>query len=506
MSTFNDCINTIIHKIHNKTKLNYTEKKIYKKFNTYVICDMYINNNTNKDNYINIIQSQFIQNKVYIIKLIFSNDMHIYVSLDILTNIEYFKIMFDGYVFSDNCIIDVVMFKEMDNYDIMESVISYEIHNTYDIYVMTFLQLYNTVLFLDFINYDKIFKHITNNKIINYDNINVDYIEHIHNILTQNSFKCESNYFVELLKNCDEHKNVFDTNVFNKCILNSQYSYNLILKYKKTKYYDYLTNIKEYHDTMVLDLLDVGDDDAWLTITNIIDDYVYGLDSDDSDYDSDDDHSEEVVEIHNLLMDNIDKVTDVAFDYFGYFETRFELEVMIKFNDVENLKNVTNKIIKNKDIALYDKLLDYLRLHNDGNDEAYDKLATINMDKVIPINTGITLPHKIQQIISYIPFDYKEWNFCSDVYSDYNDGWNANKIIICKYNADCDITKYHKIMICHLSQCNYDIYPVSKVYYSEYSFKDKKYIPYVKGTKYVSFEIENANKVKYIYRNSDIYI
>lgn len=66
------------------------------------------------------IEAGFLRNKKHIINLIFSNNKNIYMFHDKIINIKYFKYMFDGYDFGDNIIVDVVVDKMFDDYNVME--------------------------------------------------------------------------------------------------------------------------------------------------------------------------------------------------------------------------------------------------------------------------------------------------------------------------------------------------------------------------------------------------
>lgn len=487
MSTLNDCIGTIINKIHNKITLNYTENYIFKEFNTYVICDIYMNNLkiVDMDNYINTIQHTFIQKEYYIIKLMFSNDRYIYTSLDILTKINYFKIMFEGNTFGDNCVIDIVMVKEMDNYDTMEKIIYHTIYNSYIKVNRTFKNLYDTIIFLDFINCKELFLKVINDPIIDYDGVNVKAVEHIYNVFDQNAFYDRS-FLINLLKHCDDiDSSIFDTDVFKKNIIKSQYSYDLILKYKKTELYNYLYRFKQHHKEMILDLLDVGDNHAWTIIEKIIGCYDNDDNSDNSD-DSDDsfDYGIKLSDIYDLLLFKIDQITEIAWGYRKVLNITLWLELAVKLNKIEEITDIADIIIRDKIVNLYDKLFDFLKYHNKDNDQ----LANVNMDEINPIKKLTKRTKNIQQITSYYPFNYKTWHAYGNVV-DFKTDQNKKHIIIESFQDD-DIKVGMNIMIGETVNSKYGIYPILQTMICEYDFIYQSYIPYESGRKYTCIVVE----------------
>lgn len=516
MSTLKDCIKLITTKNHNKIKLNKTEKKIYKEFNKILTHDIFINNNQtpNIDTIINNISTNFIQNKFHIIKLIFSNDQHIYTTLKILKNIEYFKIMFDGYNFDNDCIIDIVMIKEMDNYYCMENVLYYITNNTCIKSRFTFQNLYDSILFLDFIHYNDLFEYLIQLHIDDYTNITTNAIEHIYNILSHNGVKYENEYFVNLLKLCDDIDNnaeiIFNSNIFKDCIINENFGYKFILNHKKIMYYDYLTHLKHYHQQMIPDLLNVGDHDSWIIIINIIDSYEH-VSSDSNDnwdsWDSDDSdgwyqrrrNKQEIKQkqnksnlnnIYDIMLKNIDKITEIIFDYNINLNTKLNLELMIKFNKINRLTMIANRIIIDQNVELYDTLLNFIKLNNKDFDP-----SKVNMDYIAPTNKPFRQTNEIHQILSYIPFNYKIWIKCGVITHQF---LTNNKItIITKNPKNIDITIKNEILFVDSFCDKYIISQIDQISFCNYDWLTQKIFSGNSNIKIILKKSNNNNKINY---------
>lgn len=267
---------------------------------------------------------------------------------------------------------------------------------------------------------------------------------------------------------------------------------------------------------MVLDLLDIGDKNAWEIIKKVIGCY-YGSDDSDTFYDI------ALDDIYKLLLLNIDKINENALEHIKLLSYNLALELVIKFDKIEDIEWIANKIISNKATHLYEKLINFLKYHNKNN----DALENINMDIISPTNKLSKDIKEIQQITSYFPFDYKLWKMHSRVYAIEFEGDRLH-IIFNNFTYSTKIDNEgnieyisHKnnsvkegtlILIGNTDNTKYHIYPISKIIYYGYNNHYHRYEPYNSGEKYICYIIENVERGKIssggisIYEGTYIYV
>lgn len=121
--------------------------EILNKYKQYMLDIIF--NSTKEMNFMEIhknIEQQFLENKQYIIKLMFSDNKNIYVFVDYLININYFKNMFDGYVFN-NVIVEVIVDKMIDNHEIVNNIIN----GNNNLEITTYSEMYNYICIMDYL-------------------------------------------------------------------------------------------------------------------------------------------------------------------------------------------------------------------------------------------------------------------------------------------------------------------------------------------------------------------
>lgn len=381
-----DIILTIVEKNDNHILLNNLEKSIL---------DMYINDLTNlvKNNNLMVdlnvffenIKNNLINKKISIIKFTFSNKECIYVNKNTLINIEYFKIMFDSCDYSDEFVCEVYINEHYDNFTILQSIILFVETGTYN----NITELHDIINMMKIVNYfgcvshgnNNLMGNIANNIIFCYFDVVIDVyvVENVYTILKNYNVKNIVDIINKLWKLCDTSTKLPILTFFDDVVINTYVGIEYIANNNYYNYYNKIYNngVISIQNKIINDLLNMNTKESYNIIINI---------------------KKNNENIDNILVDNIDKITEIIFDCdISIFNTTLQLLLMLQFSKMDMLnKRFENMNLYNLNKKVFNKLLSFIKMHNPDNE---------NVNKIFS-SCGNWYTKYILK--SLIPFEYYE--------------------------------------------------------------------------------------------------
>lgn len=467
MSLFTELINIIGQKLDNNIKLNNTELSIKNKFSEYITSKIFTTTQIKTldiGDLNNEIELLLLSEKKYIIKLLFSNNKHIFVNKNILSKIKYFDDMMDDYDFGNNCIVEIKVIQNIDYYDHMNEIINFMHDGVIYNDPIDFSILYEKLIMIDFIGQisykDKhIMKYFLDYIITTYCDLNIKKIEHIYTILTHNDIhnidKFITNLWITSVNLNIIDNDLFNMKFFNDIIIKSINGMQFILENKHIQYYSKIVSGNNYR-IIIKDLLIIDTILSWGYIIDIITGSYNFVNS-----------------INDLLEHEFyDLITNVVFNInITKLTLDLQLKLLIKFKNMSFIDLVGTQIIDNTRQDLWTKLVKFV-CGMDPN-EGY-KLSLLDFKSISPITCyKITYNNKIQMINIY-PLKYKSWKKVGNVSAKFDD---CNIVVDILLDDDKYIDNTTPIMINKKSNEPYNIGNITKIMHSSYNTTTYNEIP-----------------------------
>lgn len=249
-----------------------------------LIFDTYVNDFTHSlindkqiklDDICENIKNKLLNSNITIIKLLFSNDQYIYVDKQLLLKIEYFKNMIDDCDSSDDIIINIVVNNNIDNYELMNDIITYLTINTYTTYD-NLEKSFDMILLLDFIGYMDMLKCFSKNIMNNTCIISLTKIEKIYDILTKNNIETNfdiENVWLHYLENNGITNEIFELSFFKEKIIHTTVGKQCILDHKYIKHYGKIICYNNYK-IIIDELLEMDTLESYEVLVSLPNDYL----------------------------------------------------------------------------------------------------------------------------------------------------------------------------------------------------------------------------------------
>lgn len=457
MSLFKELVDNISHKVDNNIELNYTEKSIKNKFSEYITSRIFT---TNKITEINIdelnstIETIIINNQQHIIKLLFSNNKYIFVNKSILTKIQYFKNMLEGYEFNNNSIVEIKVITNIDSYKYMNEVINFVYDGVIYDDPIKFKTLYKKLIMIDFIgpikhNNKHIISYFLDYHITSYDNLTILTIEYIYTLLIQNSITNIDKFIINLWI-ASIKLNITDTTIvnydfFNNIIIKNIGGIQFILDNKYIQYYPKIISINNYR-IVIKNLLENNNIYSWEIIIDIIKSPINFTQS-----------------IHDYLNENFDVIKNTVFNVnITKLQLDLQVKLLIKFKNYNFIDIIGTQIIEQQNVTLWDKLVTFITNNNhvEGN-----KLKQFKLGELSPPTHYKTTYGKKIQLLTIYPLKYKSWKKVGNVCGLYGD--NGIIVNILLVDNQC-IDNNTELMINNNTNEPYNICHVEKILYCNY--------------------------------------
>lgn len=425
MAEFNKFVKTAITNTNNGITVSQAE---YETLNTYLwhVKQFALKGDTintiNIDDVIEHFRLDLLKDKNYIINLIFSNGNNLYVYSKKIKCIEYFKIMIEEYNF-DNIITNIDIHPSIDYYDFIKTIIDFVENIPYENAPISFNDFYTKLQILDIIgeikHNDKNFMHLfIKTPLHTYEGVTAQVVDNIFTILQNNNIQ-DSKVIIELWKhiNIEDPEKVCKLSVFDKIISHNDIGKEIIIKYDIKEYHHRL-NEKEYYGKLLDQFFETNSKNIW----NIIESIILSKDGD---------------KIKNYISGHYyHKIKESIFDFnFKILYIPLQLLLIIKFKKDEYVNYIGNEIIAiDKDNTLYDMLVNYLvKTRYCGTGHIFSSKSHSN--KYMFSTDNFT------QVISYIPFEHKNWSNIGRVTKVF---YNGNNQII-SFNISVSLTKNNVI-------------------------------------------------------------
>lgn len=407
MSLYDEFVKKLIWNVNNKVKLDYGEDYIFIKYNNHIKNNIFEIPNTHI--IFENIKQELLQTKMYIVKLIFSNGKCIHIPIRLLLLIEYFKIMLEGYNFENECIINIIMDKNVDDYAIINSIISFTVDDIYDMTPLNCTNMYKTIIMLDYIGeMEKMMDKVINvgllatndiedcNDYENYkDNnvdkniLNVENMEKFYNVLKQNKIKNCDMIISRMVSNMDD-VNIKDTTVFSEVVIYTDYGKRFIEEHNLFTYYAQIFSVYNYKN-IIENLLKQNTEECWNIIVAIMNK-----------------SNNNNIIINKWLFKKFDMITELIFNHdITIFDTIIQLKLLIKFNKLDIIDMVGDKVVNIGRYAKHnvmDIFANYLESQNAGDGNKFKNTKGLS-PKLHYKNYG-----DLSQVISYTPFICKQWH------------------------------------------------------------------------------------------------
>lgn len=405
MSLFNELRNTILNKITTKSPLNHAEKTVHDMYSEYLIkCAFDQTSIINMNDVHNLIQSTLIKNKNYIIKLLFDDNTCIYINYKILNEIELFNNMLELYEFGNECVTEIVVGKEINNFTFISFIYEFTMNGIYTKMSMTYQEFYDLVCI---INYMGLITYKDNN-ILNYivyndikrihssENITLEMVDKLHTIFVQNN----ANNYGNVLSLFMDAVNINEIdipvlknmNLFNDVLSGCTYE-NTVIRHKL-----FTEFVSIYNETnaekIVSCLLNENTIECWTIIMEL-------------------NKFKHIFDVNNYLIVHLNKITDIVLNFnIDLFSLPLRLKLYEKFNKNEAMYNMFNNAIENNDVPYMVKEIPIvLNTFKHGDGDTFRKLNNIScIDKFTNNRENIT------QLLHFMPLSYKKWTCIGKVY------------------------------------------------------------------------------------------
>lgn len=430
MSLFDNLIEDIKQNKINKIPLQFEAKIIHEMYKKYLSKLFF---STNKDDVItfndvnNILKPKIFSKCGNIVKLLFSSNKHLYVSHKLLLSIDYFKNMMDNYVFNDEHIVEIPLCKEIYNYDVIITILTYINEDRYDDGCVTFQDLYNEALILDYMGpmYSKgvsMMRKTITNTVYNYDNLTLQNCNNLYDILNRNDVLGGPNFICRLWEHIidldDNVDQILSSTIFKNLIINTYHGSQFVLKHEAIQYYCKILDTNNYK--IIIDrLLDQNDVIAW----NII---------------------MECTNYKNLIFGyleiNIDKITDKIFEIdVDQLSTNLLLKIVIKFKKYEYINSIGNKLLTTYDTNIRRDFCKFMDEIN-GSGVTLNSLYTTYFASYGQISYSYR--DKLAQIDTFYPLVYNLYN-CVGYYEIINNPQQYRLKKSYKFNHDYKLYCYN---------------------------------------------------------------
>lgn len=464
MTTFTSFVNTITNKKTNNIPLDEGETIITNIYKDYIL-DFILSKQSEETiiikDIMEMVRINLIKNKKYIIKLNFSNGTYLYVSLDTLNNIEYFRGMFENYNFGDNCIVDVNVSKEIDNYDYMNIILKFVNTKKYDNGNMTYEEYHKMLIMVDYIgpiiNKKNLIKYISKNTITKYENVYVNDIEQIYTILNNNKIKTK-NLIFELWNNVldSDNNNIYKTTFFCDIMIKQPYYRQLVIDNKQIHIYPKVINDVNCVDIMRY-LLECNNDISWKAIMDIMN------------------NKSNKKYVDKYFTNNKDEITEKIFEYdILKFSVEIQVYMMVKYNKIEYINDIGDNVVigSSKSTKPYKDFCEYLNTVAPNSGNEFKKLSNVS-----PIKHYISTSKCFPKMTSYYPLEYRMWDNICDVDKLYMEDGIIKGIITKIKSGKNQIIKHQtQLLINNNDGEAYNIAIVEKILHPYYDGNNIKHI------------------------------
>lgn len=440
MSLYYDTITDITKKLNKDEQLLFGENIIYNMYMSHfkkIVFYDKSNENINVDGIHNVIQQILLRDKNYIFKLIFSDGNLLYIPINLLIKIDYFKNMIEYYNFNNNCIIEILLCKEIDNYGCMLDIITFVDIGKFKKPNYNFKDFYDICVIVDYLGtvynnniniLDKLVKCysseiITFKNTHNYNGNTFEAFVNIYNILKNNKIDFNISIITYIwghMTDLDENKDcILKSQIFKNIIMYTGIGMQYLLKYKKYEYFNEILDVNNYDKINVYNknygkyanLCDVVD---ILLKDNTLESYTIVYDNSKINYD------EKVNKILQYLNWYPNLLSDIIFNFdISIFKIGTKLKLMIKHDKVEYLEEIAEHIFGNTLRGHYNDLVTYINKHNENHlpieIKYYPSLINFSPKNNYKIhellNDEVNYNGRdFYQIINYIPLKYKLWS------------------------------------------------------------------------------------------------
>lgn len=469
MSLFKDAIKDIIYKTNNIIPLLFGEVTISNLY-TNTIKKLILCENPKEIININEIQNDIqqilINEKSYIFKLLFSNGI-LYIPLEVLTKIEYFKNMIEYYNFGDSCIVEMSICSEIDNYDVMVDIFSYVECDDYEYTNTIFRHFYEFLIIIDYMG---LAPNVLLSKLINeyafgikkFNGNTCDIFEKMCKILDNNKVNIKDAFIVYIWENIvdldDDVDKIISLPIFKNVIMYSFQGLQYIEKHKKFQCFAELLNDKNYIKIsiptkytelsyIINPLLDENTIETYEIIYNALKREC----------------DKNIIYIMLYLERNVNKISEIIYNFnVSVFNLDIQLDLMIKHNKVEYITDIGEKILSNNNATHIYKLKKFICICNN--------IINLPDYQISPIKQIICTDHygshrkNILQIISYYPLNYKLWEYKNYVYKIIETNKvKSSIIIIADLKEKCEFNSGDNILVNGHNYENYNIMTIKSV-------------------------------------------
>lgn len=464
MDAFTTFIDIISNKKTNNIPLDECEIIIINMYKDYVM-DFILTKNGNdtiviKD-IMEMVKINLIKDNKYIIKLNFTNGKYMYLSLNTLLNIEYFKMMFDNYNFGNNCIINLDVCKEIDNYEHMTLVLKFVNTKKIDKCNIEFEQFYTFLCMVDFlgptINNKNIVNYFLNKTTVRCKTIYMYELEHIYTILKNNNVKGIKRNIFDLWKYVvdKDDVNIFKMSFFCDIMTMDSNCKQMIITNKQIQLYSHIIE-NSNHESILSNLLKINNDESWKVIMNILSD------------------NKKRNHIDKYFANHKEDIPETIFDYnISKFYIDTQLDMLIKYNKIEFVNIIGDNVIKTTNTTKFKRFYKYINTIEPGIGNKLKKLKGIS-----PINKYLSTTNKFPQMLSYYPLEYRMWKSITTVDEYYKEN-DVKKGIITHIEYDGDVININlqtQLLINDENGEDYNIATISKILYQYYDGQEEKYV------------------------------
>lgn len=393
MSLYEELVEFIASKLDSKLPLNHVEKMVYDMYYTNMMkCVFDKTRIINMDIIHYSIQTSLVKDKNYIIKLLFSDTTRIYINYTLLNEIELFKDMLDMYEFNNECVVEIVVGKEIDSYNIMNEIYNFTVNGVYKNISMEYRDFYDLVCVIDYmgpIKYkeNNILVHIVKNKLFRQnEHITLDMVDKLHTIFKQNNIDNGGilSLFMEQVSVIDSLDDLKNRNVFRDEMSGCSYA-DVVINHKIFSEFPCIMNNNNAEKIFTC-LLDENTVECWDMLMNI--------------------NLTKGTLVSDFLIRNFKKIPDIVLNYnIELFSLQLKLMLYEKYGKNEKMCTIFNNAIMKNDINYMVKEIPYvLNTYKCGDGDNFRKLTNISCTDLFTNNRDT-----ITQIIKFMPLMYKKW-------------------------------------------------------------------------------------------------